>query len=291
MLGSNFVCFSSLIIASISRITAASIESIARFIAKYGNGDNSVLQEIKEFLEQQKNEDQEHAMGSKEATVILEIEAIINEVNQAKLDPSNSVDDAVQITVPVLSERVANALGYNSEKLNKMSFSRNISNTVRRLGLMKNRRTIGKGITAFNCTSALIKEAKQRYKIETTLSNPSNPSNLTNLNESNLTPSGNPHNAESSDAWVIWDTWLRPKPTEKEEKRNDILTPIDEEVALIAYREKTLPMIRVKEKWHNFDSPSIDKLRNSAAKLATTDYPLLRFQNDVIEWIGDRWSE
>ena len=174
-------------------------------------------------------------MGSKEATVILEIEAIINEVNQAKLDPSNSVNDAVQITIPVLSERVANALGYNSEKLNKMSFSRNISNTVRRLGLMKNRRTIGKGITAFDCTSALIKEAKQRYKIETTLSdpsnpsnpsnltnpsnpsnltNPSNPSNLTNLNDSNLTPSGSPNNAESSEARVRCDTWVRSKPIE-----------------------------------------------------------------------------
>ena len=72
---------------------------------------------------------------------------------------------------------------------------------------------------------------------------------------------------------------------------NDTLTLIDEEVALIAYRGKRIALFRVKEKWHNFDSPSIEVIRNSAAKLATTDDPKITLNNDVIEWIGERWSE
>ena len=71
---------------------------------------------------------------------------------------------------------------------------------------------------------------------------------------------------------------------------DDKLTLIDEEVALIAYRGKKVPLICVKEKWHAFDSPDIDIIRNSAGKLATMDNPLLRLQNDMIEWIGGGWS-
>ena len=71
---------------------------------------------------------------------------------------------------------------------------------------------------------------------------------------------------------------------------DDKLTLIDEEVALIAYREKKIPFIRIKDEWHNFDCPGIDIIRNSAAKLATMDNPKIALNNDVIEWIGDRWS-
>ena len=65
------------------------------------------------------------------------------------------------------------------------------------------------------------------------------------------------------------------------------LTMIDEEVALIAYRERRIPLVRIREKWHKLEAPDIDTIRNSAAKLATIDNPLVRLQNDVIEWIGD----
>ena len=71
---------------------------------------------------------------------------------------------------------------------------------------------------------------------------------------------------------------------------DDKLTLIDEEVALIAYRGGKIPLISIKEKWHKFDSPGIDIIRNSAGKLATMDNPLLRLANDVIEWIGGGWS-
>ena len=68
------------------------------------------------------------------------------------------------------------------------------------------------------------------------------------------------------------------------------LSLTDEEVALIAYQEKKIHLIRIKEKWHNFDCPSADVIRNSAVKLATMDNPKIAFNNDVIEWIGERWS-
>jgi hypothetical protein len=285
---------------------AKPILAIARFITKHSNGDNSILQEIREFLEQQKNEDGEHAIDSIEAAVILEIEAIINEERQTKLDPSKSDYDIVQIKIPDLSLRVATASGYNIEKLNKVSFSKKIANIVKRLGLMKNRKTVGQRATAFECNSALIKEAKQRYKMETTLSDPSHPSHsphlplsshlshlphLSPMSEFYLTYPENIDNSGSPEDKVRSVRSVRSKCTEtKEEKKGD-LTLIDEEVALIAYQEKKIALVRIKENWHSFDSPSIDKLRNSAVKLATMDYPLLRVQNDVIEWIGDRWSE
>ena len=69
--------------------------------------------------------------------------------------------------------------------------------------------------------------------------------------------------------------------------RDDDLTLIDEEVCLIAYQERKVSLPRIREKWHKLEAPDIDTIRNSAAKLATIDNPLLRLQNDVIEWIGD----
>ena len=192
---------------------AKPILAIARFLTKYSQGDQSVLQEVKDFIEQQKSEDQEHAMGSKEAQVILEIEALINESKQSMLVSGKSDNDMVQIRIPDLSERVSNALRYNPEKLNKMSFSHNISNTVKRLGLMRNRKTIGKGITAFECSLSLIKEARQRYKMEVNAPDLSNPSNLSNLNSSNLTPPENRKNGSPTSEGVRWDTWVSSKYT------------------------------------------------------------------------------
>ena len=77
----------------------------------------------------------------------------------------------------------------------------------------------------------------------------------------------------------------------QEDKTTNDLTLIDEEVALIAYREKKIPLLSVKEKWHSFDSPSIDIIRNSAGKLATMDDSKVTLNNDVIEWIAERWSD
>ena len=210
---------------------AKPILAIARFIAKYSNGDNSVLQEIKEFLEQQKNEDQEHAIDSIEAAVILEIEAIINEEKQTKLDPNKSDYDIVQIKIPDLSLRVVTSLGYNIEKLNKVSFSKKIANIVKRLGLMKNRRTVGQRATAFECNSSLIIEAKQRYKMETVLSDPSHLSlsshlphlpHLSPLNEFYLTYSENTNNNGSPEDRMRSVRSVRSKCTETEdEKKGD----------------------------------------------------------------------
>lgn len=203
---------------------AKPILAIARFLTKYSQGDQSVLQEVKDFIEQQKSEDQEHAMGSKEAQVILEIEALINESKQSMLDSGKSDNDMVQIKIPDLSESVSNALGYNPEKLNKMSFSRNISNTVKRLGLMRNRKTIGKRITTFECSLSLIKEAKQRYKMEVDTpdqshpSIPSIPTHPSHINSSKFTPPENPNLALSISEAVKWDTWVSSKCTGTEER-------------------------------------------------------------------------
>ena len=65
------------------------------------------------------------------------------------------------------------------------------------------------------------------------------------------------------------------------------LSLIEEEVIFITHREGRVPLIQIAEKWHSLSCPSLDELRNIAAKLATMDYSLLRLQNDVIEWIEE----
>ena len=288
---------------------------LATFYAMYDPGHGKeIIDDLWIFLSDQKNREISLTIDTFDEVVIDQVELAIKEkAEKERLTIADNTDFTLSLLE--ISLRIAALEGKKeSRNFNPRNYSRSVKNKIVKLAVGGDFRHGTGNVTVFTSNLYLIKNARKRYGISPSAEekqeafNSINSINLINsINSFNyelMKVNQNPELRNSINSLLTRenaDSLIRGvnqlieliaemnKEGSHSENTSD-LSLTDEEVALIAYREKKIPLIRIKEKWHNFDCPSADVIRNSAAKLATMDNPKIAFNNDVIEWIGDRWS-
>ena len=161
---------------------AKPILTVIKFICKYAGSDSEkIIDDIKKFFQNQKEENKEVSTESFEAIIInrLEIttENIIANKHEIKKGEGEEAeekfekriaefsDENVGITVPAISEAIAldSGLDIDSSRFNKISYSKRISQKLKTMGLKKNPKVTHNNITIFECSLSDIKNAKTRY--------------------------------------------------------------------------------------------------------------------------------
>ncbi|MDA8055580.1 MAG: hypothetical protein M0Z77_08055 [Thermoplasmatales archaeon] len=161
---------------------AKPILTVIRFICNYAGSDSErIVDDIKKFFENQKEENKEVSTESFEAIIInrLEIttENIIANKHEIKKGEGEDAEEKfrkriaefsnenAEIKVPAISEAIAldSGLDIESSRFNKISYSKRISQKLKTMGLKKNPRVTHNNITVFECSLSDITNAKTRY--------------------------------------------------------------------------------------------------------------------------------
>lgn len=163
---------------------AKPIITLAQFISKYAGEDGqSIHSDLIEFLTQQRQEEEEVAEDSIEATIIHVLEERIKEGLEAIIPEKRTENTAVTIQLKDFSLQVATYEGLDtaSGKFNKKSYTKKIAGKLKSMGLRRNVRVNRANLSIFDCTLRDIQTAKQRYKISSNdETNQTNQTNLTN---------------------------------------------------------------------------------------------------------------
>ena len=163
---------------------AKPIIALANFISEYAPKEGDTIREdLIDFLKQQKEEEQEVAQDSIEATIITVLETKIRDGLEALLPEKRTEDQAITLQLLEFSLQVASSEGLDitSPKFNKPSYSRKIGRKLKAMGLKRNSRVSHGNFAVFDCSTSDLKVAKERYKIVDDLDpNPPNPPNLPN---------------------------------------------------------------------------------------------------------------
>ena len=141
---------------------------MAQFIWKYAGSEGEVIRHhLIEFLKQQKEEEQEVAENSIEATIIHILEERIHEGLEDFIPEKRTEDTIVTIQLLDFSLQVATyeSLDTESGRFNKKSYSKKIAGKLKNMGLRKNVRVNRANLSIFDCTLRDIGIARQRYKV------------------------------------------------------------------------------------------------------------------------------
>lgn len=148
---------------------AKPIIALANFISKYGPREGeSINDDLIEFLKQQKEEEQEVAQDSIEATIITVLEERISEGLELLLPEKRSEDISVTVQLLEFSLQVASYEGLDTtdtRKFNKQSYTKKIGRRLKAMGLKKSSGYNRKHQAVFSCSMREIKTARERYKI------------------------------------------------------------------------------------------------------------------------------
>ncbi len=142
--------------------------TMAQFIWKYAGSEGEVIRRhLIEFLKQQKEEEQEVAENSIEATIIHILEERIHEGLEDFIPEKRTEDTIVTIQLLDFSLQVATyeSLDTESGRFNKKSYSKKIAGKLKNMGLRKNVRVNRANLSIFDCTLRDIGIARQRYKV------------------------------------------------------------------------------------------------------------------------------
>ena len=147
---------------------AKPVITLANFISKYAprEGD-TIMEDLIEFLKQQKEEEQEVAQDSIEATIITVLEEKVNEGLESILPDKRSEGTLITIQLLEFSLQVASYEGLDtvSPKFNKQSYTKRIGRKLKAMGLKRNLGFNRKHQAIFSCSLLDIATAKERYKI------------------------------------------------------------------------------------------------------------------------------
>ncbi len=147
---------------------AKPIITLANFISKYAPKEGGTIQEdLIEFLKQQKEEEQEVAQDSIEATIITVLEEKVNEGLESIIPDKRSEGTLITIQLLEFSLQVASYEGLDtvSPKFNKQSYTKRIGRKLKAMGLKRNLGFNRKHQAIFSCSMLDIATAKERYKI------------------------------------------------------------------------------------------------------------------------------
>jgi hypothetical protein len=271
------------------------ILAVAQFFANHaGNEGKKILSEVWRFFKFQIKKQNEAQLDTFDFVILDAIESLTKAQTPLTGAPNDS--DIIELKLSDVAELVMVNSGLDPLRINKTAYGKKVRAEMEKIGVADNFRNAQHNMLVFQTSVASVKTARLRYLGE----NEETHDNLDNLNNNNdyhsivkntltdnlsLTYVQNQENTAKVSEVIESDKLVRD--TDRENK----LTFIDEEVALIAYREQRIPLAKIQDKWHNFGCPTVDKLRNSATKLATVDYSLIRLENDVVEWIGERWVD
>ncbi len=169
---------------------AKPIVTLAQFISKYaGDEGEQIRKEIIEFLTQQRQEEEESASDSIEATIVQVLEEKINEGLERLLPERRTDQSLVTIQLNDFAMQVANLEGLDTSasRFNKKSYNRKIAGKLKNMGLRRNARVTHGNFAIFDRSLSDIQLARQRYKIvseaetnHTILTNYTNQTNLAN---------------------------------------------------------------------------------------------------------------
>ena len=159
---------------------ARPILTIIKFICKYAGQDREkILDDIKRFFENQKEENREASTESFEATIINRLEIFVENVITNKYGIKRNRDDEdqfkeeiakfnnenVEVLIPAISEAIAldSGIDIESSRFNRISYSKKISQKLKTMNLKKNPKITHNNVTRFECSLLDIKDAKARY--------------------------------------------------------------------------------------------------------------------------------
>ena len=151
---------------------AEPILTMAQWLSGYGNDNGELLEEVWQFLKYQREIEEEASIDTLDAVIISKVEEIFSYENTNTLELKH------------VSNLVAQEEGIDTEsnKFNLSRYSRRIRERIEKMGLGKNFRHGNKNVTIFDTSAQLIKETKERYKLDVTnVTNPTNIDNLINL--------------------------------------------------------------------------------------------------------------
>ena len=159
---------------------------IARFLERYNSSEGKkVIDELWEFLEQQREKEEELQVDSFDYSVIDSLEELVDKELQNVL-PDSRNKAVVKVQLLELSMKIATLEGKDVERLNKKAYGKVIKDKILKMGLGANFKR-GKGnLTYFESDQSRVRAAKERYlhansQDVSNLSNPSNLSNFSNL--------------------------------------------------------------------------------------------------------------
>ena len=161
---------------------AKPILTVIKFICKYAGSDSEkIIDDIKKFFENQKEENKESSTESFEAVIINRLEITVENIisnghkitkgegEDAEEDFKNKIavftDENVEIRIPAIAEAIAldSGLDIDSSRFNRISYSKRISQKLKTMGMKKNPRVTHNNVTIFECSLSDIKNAKTRY--------------------------------------------------------------------------------------------------------------------------------
>ncbi len=157
---------------------AEPILTIAQWLSGYGNDNGALVEEVWKFLKYQREIEEGASIDTLDATIISKVEEIFTNEHSPTMELKR------------ISNLVAQEEGIDTEsnKFNLSRYSRKIRERIEKTGLGKDFRHGSKNVTVFDTSAQLIKETKERYKLDVTIVN-----NLTNLdNLTNLVNNVNP---------------------------------------------------------------------------------------------------
>ncbi len=146
---------------------------LASFVSRHaGEEGQAIIDQIWEFLEDQREKEEEQQLDSIDSNIIETLDEVVNEKHKDMLDYRQIGKEALEVTeVEVklidISEKVAllQGIDVSSSKFNKSKYSKYVKDKIQKMGLARNFKRGTAGFTVFNTTSKSIMEAKIRYKL------------------------------------------------------------------------------------------------------------------------------
>ena len=203
---------------------AEPILTIAQWLSGYGNDNGALMEEVWQFLKYQREIEEGASIDTLDATIISKVEEIF--VNE----------HLPTMELKRISNLVAQEEGIDtdSNKFNLSRYSRKIRERIEKTGLGKNFRHGSKNVTVFDTSAQLIKETKERYKLDVTTVN-----NLTNLdNLINLINNVNP----------LLDKILKEKESLVSGVNEGLTKGVNEKLALMAQKLTRLALLSTSDK-------------------------------------------